>query len=131
MRARVRMEAEVAATPADEHPDREIGDHEADRSLRRLLGPLWQKAVEEDDGEPEADQRRRVADAPGKPELPGSASRALLAACDERRDRCEVIRVRRVAEPEEDRDRKHDHERPAVGNRCDSLVEAEHGHSRP
>lgn len=71
VRARVRMEAEFAATPADEQPDREIGDHKTDRRLRRLLDPLWQKAVKEDDGKPKADQRRRVADAPGKPELPG------------------------------------------------------------
>jgi len=32
--------------------------------------------------------------------------------------RGEVIRVRRVAEPEQDRDGEHDHERPSVGTRC-------------
>ena len=67
-----------------------------------------------------------MADAPREPELSRPASGALLVACDERRDRYQVIRVGRVTEPDQDRDGQHDHDRRAVGRRREPLVEPEH-----
>jgi hypothetical protein len=77
---RVRMEAELPAMPADEEAEGEVDDDEANRRLRRLLNPLRQKAVEDEDRKPEGEQRRGMAEAPGKPELPGPASGALPPA---------------------------------------------------
>jgi hypothetical protein len=91
-----------------------------------VLNCLRKEAVEEDDRKPEGEQRRRVAKAPGEPELAGARGRALAAARDERRHGGEVIRVARVAEPEQGGDGENDPERSAAGRVRDSLVDAEH-----
>ena len=88
--------------------------------------PLRKKGTEEEDGKPEGEQRRRVAESPGKPELPGAASRALPSARHERRHRDEVIRIGRMAQSEKNRDSENDPDRSAVRGCGDSLVEAEH-----
>jgi hypothetical protein len=62
VRVRVSVEAELAATPATKG---EIDDDESDRGLRRLLNPLGKNTVEEEDGKPEGNQRRRMDEAPG------------------------------------------------------------------
>jgi hypothetical protein len=122
----VRVEAELIAAPADEEAESEVDDDDSDRGLRRLLDPLRKKGTEEEDRKPEGEQRRRVAKAPGKPELAGAASCALPSACDERRYGSEVIRVGRMAESEKNRDSDNDPDRSAVGGCRDSLVETEH-----
>ena len=90
------MEAELTASPADEEAETEVDDDERNRRLRRLLNPLRKNAVEEEDGKSEGKQRRRMAKAPGKTELPGTTGRALPSARDERRHGDEVIRVGRM-----------------------------------
>jgi hypothetical protein len=122
----VGVEAEQTAAPADEQPDGEVGNEESDRGLSGLLDAVRQEPVEDEDGQPEGEQGRGVAHAPCESELARPASGTFLVACDERRDRCQVIGVGRVAEPEEDRDGQHDHDRRAVGRRRESLFETEH-----
>jgi hypothetical protein len=126
VRVRVRVEAELAPAAADEESEGEIDDEEADRGLRRLLHPLRKEAVEEDDRDPEGEQRRRMAEAPGKPQLPGTARGALPSARNERRHGSEVIRVGRVAETEKDSDGDDNPNGSAVGEGRDPLVETEH-----
>ena len=123
---RVRMEAELAAAPAQEQPEREVDDDESDRRLGDLLNALRKNVTEEQHGQPECEQRHRVAKAPGEPELGGTARRAFPAARDEGRDGGEVIRVGRMTEPEQHRDGKNHPDRSAVGDFGDSLVQAEH-----
>jgi hypothetical protein len=120
------VEAQLTAAPAKEEPEREIDDDESDRGLRDLMKPLRKKAVEQEHRKPEGKQRHRVAEAPGKPELPGTASRALASARNERRDGSEVIRVGRMAQSEKNGDSENDPDRSAVGGCGDFLVEAEH-----
>ena len=126
VRVRVCMEAELTAAPADEEAEGEVDDDEADCRLRRLLNPLRKKAVEDEDRKPEGEQRRRMAEAPGKPEFPGPTSGALPSARNERRYRNEVIRIGRMTQSEKNRDSENDPDRSAVGKRRDSLVETEH-----
>jgi hypothetical protein len=120
------MEAELTAAPAEQEPEREVDDDEPDRALGPVLNCLRKEAVEEDDRKPEGEQRRRVAKAPGEPELAGAGRGALAAARDERRHGGEVIRVARVAEPEQDGDGENDPDGRAAGRGRDSLVETEH-----
>ena len=97
VRVRMRVETELTAAPAKEEPEREVDDDDSDRRFRRLLNPVRKNAVEDKDRHPEGEQRRRVAEAPGEPELPGAASGALPPARNERRHGSEVIRVGRMA----------------------------------
>ncbi len=99
------------------------------RGCRRLdlVGPFFVGAtVEEEDRQAEGEQRRRVAKALGKSKLPGAAGGALRSARYERRHGGEVIRVGRVAQPEEDGDGDDDPDRGAARGGGDALVEAEH-----
>ena len=70
VRMRVRVEAELTAAPAQEEPEGEVDDDEADRGLCGLLNTLRKNAVEKEDRNPEGEQRRRMAEAPGEPESP-------------------------------------------------------------
>ena len=63
---RVVVRVEGAAVPAQEQRDRERDDHEADGRLGGLLRRLGQVALEEHDRQAEGEQRRRVAEAPGR-----------------------------------------------------------------
>jgi len=93
---RVHIKAELTASPADEKPYGDVDDDDADRRLRRLLSQLRKSAVEKDDRESEGKQRRRMAKAPDKTQLPRATSAALASARNQRRDGDEVIRVGRV-----------------------------------
>src|SRR5256886_13292338 len=97
---RVDVYVEESPTPADEQPERETDDQETDGGLGTLLGPLRQVRLEEDDRNAEEEEAGRVAGAPGRAESCGGLRRALLGSGDQRRDSGEVVRVGRMAEPE-------------------------------
>ena len=52
----VHVQVEDSTPPADEEPDGERDDHEADRRLGPLLDPFGQVRLEEHDREPEEEQ---------------------------------------------------------------------------
>src|SRR5437868_1185806 len=119
---------EPALPPAQEQPQREHDDHDADERLRSTLRRVGQVAAEEDDRKPEDEQRRRVPEPPGEPEDRRPARRPDALACDDRRDRDEMVRVGGVAQAEQERDGE-DYERPPAAERGDCLVEPEHAAS--
>ena len=113
-RARVHVCLEDAAPPADDEPRAERDDHEPDRGLRPALHRRGQIRPVEDDRDAEDEECRRVAEPPGQAEPAGAADAACVVACDERRHRCEVVRIACVAEAEYARGREDEQERRAV-----------------
>ena len=61
---RVRVHAEDPAPPADEQPDRQADDQQADRGLGSLFHLCREVGLEEHDRHAEQEQARRVAEAP-------------------------------------------------------------------
>ena len=113
---------ERPALPAQQQPERERHDHEADRYLGALLDARRQVRLPEHDRHAEREQRRGMAEPPGEPE-PG---RPAAAVRDQRRHGGQVIRVARVPQAEQDCDHEDDQERRPVGEMHDPLVETEH-----
>ena len=102
-----------------------------------VSAPCWTRsgryALGEQDRDPEHDERDAVPDSPPRSEPGSRACDRLAAGRDERRHRRDVIRVRRVPEPEQHRDEENDTDRGAFGHPCDPVVEPEHasGSSAP
>src|SRR3954453_7578796 len=122
----VDLDVEAPEAPPVQQHHCQHHDHQADGRLRVPLQGLGQVRAVEHDREAEHEEAGSVAEAPDEAE-PGRASRrALLAGCDERRHRGEVVGIRRVAQPEHERD-DDDHEQcRAIGHSGDPVVEAEH-----
>jgi hypothetical protein len=120
------VRVEPALAPAVQQADGERDDDEADERLGATLHRVRQVPIGEHDRDAERDERRRMAEAPREAEPAGAADGALGLRGHERRHGDEVIRVARVAKPEEERDRDY-HERGAtVAQGDDQLVEPEH-----
>ena len=92
----VEVGVDLGAPPAHDQPDGQRHDHHSDRHLRRLLYAGGQVVPEQDDRNSEGDQRRRVAEAPAEAECSGATGALITLGGDERGDRGQVIRVRRV-----------------------------------
>jgi len=125
----VRVRVEIAAARADQEPSGEEHDQRCDGGLGTPLQRRRQVPLEEHDRDAEDDQRERVSETPPRTELRGSLRGALAGRRDERRDRRDVVRVGRVAQPEQERDEDHDGDRAAAGEARDAIVETEHGPS--
>ena len=93
---RVRMEIEVAVSPAHEEADSEKDDEGGDSGLRSLLHPLGEVSLSEEDRHAEHDERDAVADSPPCAQPRRGSRRPLPTRGDERRHRGDVIRVGRV-----------------------------------
>jgi hypothetical protein len=120
------VETHLAAPPAKQQPHREVDDHAADRRLGSLLDSLREESMEQENRQAEDEQGRRVAETPCKAELTRAPGGPILAARYERRHRGEVVRVRGVAQAEEDSNGEHNPQRSSVGKRGDSVVETGH-----
>jgi hypothetical protein len=120
------MEGELTSPPPEKESQGQEDDDEPDRALGRVLNPLRQSTLGEDDRSPKDQERRSVTGAPCKSELSGTASGALPGARDEGGHGSEVIRVGRMANSQRYRDGENDPDRSAVGEGRDSFVEAEH-----
>ena len=121
----MRVEAEEPVPPAHEQTKREKDDQGGDGGLGPLLEAPRQILLEEQDREPEEDECQRVPEPPERSEARGSTIR-VLARGDERRDRCDVIRVRRVPETQKRGDEEDDADRGAAREVDDQVVEPEH-----
>src|SRR5262245_56073163 len=120
-------EVKEPRAPADAQQDGEAGDQDADARLGTALDRVGQVRLEEHDREAEGEQAEGVAQAPREAEPRGRAGGPLPCTGDQRRDGGKMVWVGRVAQPEHDCD-DHDHgQRGAVGERCDPVVESEHG----
>jgi hypothetical protein len=137
--ARVRMEVCVraavvcvhvhvigAAAPAHEQPHGEHDDDHADQRLRRLLDDMRQEAPQQQDGQPEREQRRRVAEPPGEAEARGGAGGTPPRVGDERRDGDEVVGVRGVPETECEREQEDDERAVSGCVPAQEAVDARH-----
>ena len=93
---RMRMQIEVAVSPAHEQADTEKDDEGGNGSFRALLHSLGEIPLSEEDRHPEHDERDPVADSPPCAQPRGRSRRPLPARRDERRHRSDVIRVGRV-----------------------------------
>ena len=122
----VLVDVQGSLAPAIEKTRGEADDDEGDRHLGCLHDALGQVAVEEDDRHPEGEQRGRMPQAPGEPELRGSSAGTLPSPGDQRGDCGEVVGIARVAQPEQDRSQEHDPDGGAGGELRDLVVEAEH-----
>ena len=122
---RVIVHAEHPALPADEQPDRQADDQQADRGLGGLLHRRGQVGLEEHDRHAEQEQARGVPEAPRETEPGGRLRRALLGAGDQRRDGGEVVGVGRVPEAEQDSDEGDHEQRRPVGEARHPAVEPE------
>src|SRR5262245_27359241 len=123
----VHVEVKEPTAPADEQPDGEAGDQDADARLGTALDRIGQVGLEEHDREAEGEQAEGVAQAPREAEPRGRAGGPLPGTGDQGRDGGEVVGVGRVAQPEHDRDYRYHAQRGAVGEGCDPVVESEHG----
>ena len=103
-RSSSRRRVEVPAPPADEQPDGERDDHEADERLGALLDVPGQVRREEDDRQAEREERQRVPAAPCEAEPRRLASPWSRLPAATSRDRGEVVWVGRMAQAEEHRD---------------------------
>jgi hypothetical protein len=91
-----------AAPPPQEQPRGERGDDEPDQGLGGLLDGLWQVAVKEDQRQPDEDERRTVPRPPEEAHDPGFTQLLVVfLRGDERRNRCQVVRVARVPQAQE------------------------------
>jgi hypothetical protein len=124
----MRVHVEVAPAPAEQQPDGEPDDQQPDGDLRRLLHAIGQRVAPEHEREAEREQRDRVARAPGEAERRRPARAAGPVAEDQRRDRGEVVGIRRVAHAEQQRDEDRDEEPASSAGVGDPLVEPEHGY---
>ena len=123
---RMDVQVEEPASPADEQPDGQPDDHEADARLRPLPHWLGQERLEEDDGQAEAEQAHRMTEAPGGAELRSGPLAPVMSGCDERRDGSQMVGVARMPQAEDDRHDDHEAERGAVREVRDPVVETEH-----
>ena len=94
---RMRVQVEVAVSPADEETKREEDDQRGDGGLRALLDPLGKVALGEEDRHAEDDEGDAVPDSPPGTERRGRPGGSLAARGDERRHRRDVVRIGRVA----------------------------------
>jgi hypothetical protein len=110
----VAMGVEGPPPPLAEHLHRQQDDEDADERLGRAEQRIRQVAAGEDDRYPEHDQRRSVTESPGGAQDAGTTRRPLALRRDEGRNGDEVIRIRRVAKSEQERDREDDDGRAAT-----------------
>jgi hypothetical protein len=87
------VDVERTTAPAEQEPHREVHDHDPNNRLGRLLEAIRQIGVQEQDGQPECEERDRVAETPGEPELSGPPRGAVASPRHERGHRGEVIRI--------------------------------------
>ena len=107
------VEVEVTVTPAHEESDGEEDDEDATAvSAPCALGEV---ALGEQDRNAEEHERDAVPDSPPGAERCGRSRSFLAPRRDERRHRGDVVRVGRVAQPEQDADEEHDRHRRAFG----------------
>jgi len=99
----VGVRVEVAALPADEEAERQERDHRADGHLGHPLDPPWKERHRQHHGKPEPEERRPVTRPPCQSQRGGAAPRAVPLRQDQGRHRGQVVGIRRVAEPQEDR----------------------------
>ena len=94
--------AVVAPLPLPEHADGQEEDHDPDRLLGAALQPHGQRRLEQDERHPDHQKGQGVAGAPPGAQASGSAGIGVVGR-HQRRDRDEVIGVRRVAKPKQER----------------------------
>ena len=105
---------EETTVPAHEQQHCERDDQNTDCRLRRALHGLRQVRAVQHDWEPEDEQRRRVAKAPGEPQPRGTSGCALASRGNQRRDRREVVRVACMPKAEHDGHRGDDQQRRPI-----------------
>ena len=136
MGVRGRPGAIVAAQPLGDHPDGQGEDHQPDAGLGAAFEPAGELRLEDDEREADHEQRRGMAHAPPRAE-PGRGAHIALVGGDERGHGHEMVRVRRVPQPQHERDPERHQQRSAldqVGQPCvdrlDRLEEDVEPHQR-
>jgi uncharacterized membrane protein len=122
----VSMDVRVEVAPMPPQQQSSGQDHDSDPNcrLRCLLEPRRQILAEQYDREAEGHQSDRVPQPPGEAQQTRLARPGAPIAQEERGYRREVIRVRRVSQPEQQRD---DQGRKAVTAELDDpVIQSEH-----
>ena len=114
--------AVVASRPFPDHPRRQHDDDHSHGLLGAALEPGRQLGLEEDQGQPDRQQHRRVAEAPPGAE-PGGVAVVGVVRCDQGGDRNQVVGVRGVAQPEDEGDAEREQERGTLEQAREGLVE--------
>jgi len=127
----VRVQVEVAMSPAHEEPQRQEHDQRGHGRLGALLHPLGQELLEEEDRQPEEHEGERVAEAPERPQPGCRPAGALLPRGNERGHCRDVVGVRGMTEPEQRGDEDHDQDGAPGRKMGDRVVETEHGEYSP
>jgi hypothetical protein len=115
--------AVVAAHPLEDHPPREQQDHHPHRALGGELEPRRQLRLEGDHRQPDEQQAEGMAQPPPRAE-PGGAAAVSPVGRDERGHGHEVVRVRGVAQAQDERDPERDQQRRALEQAREPLVGA-------
>jgi hypothetical protein len=119
------MGVELAAAPANQEPERKHNNQNPDRDLRTALDLVRQMPAEEHHRQAETEERRSVTNAPRQPESRRASCAVARVGQHQRRNGSEVIRIRRVPQPEKKgEDERHHH--PSIGQLSDLVVEAKH-----
>lgn len=129
--SRMRADAQQPAPPPHQKAGRQGDDQRSDERLGSALRRARKRRGEQHDWEPERDERRGVAGAPGEPEPRGAPPARPGLGGDQHRDGREMVRVGGVAQPEQRRHRGGHQEDAGASEAGDPLVEAEHRRRRP
>src|SRR3954451_202445 len=121
---RVRVNVEVAPSPAEQQPHRQYHDDQADRRLRTALDHIGEIPPEENHRQTKDEQGEPVSQSPGEAEPGGPAGTVALAAEEEGGNGGEMVGIRGVPQPEQQGD--HEGHHPAPAESSDPVIQSEH-----